>query len=118
MAAPIASPAPRVKSALWVEAHIRRCRAAGLDAYLRRRGDGDAGQVFLKIAALDGTATVLSQAIDGAGERVWLRATGAAPVADGAAEAYLARQLRRDPDAFVVEIEDRNGRHALDEPVV
>jgi hypothetical protein len=114
----MASPVPRIKSALWVEAHIRRCRTIGLDAYLRRRGDGDAGQVFLKIARLDGTATVLSQIIDGAGARAWLSATGAAPVADGAAEAYLARQLRRDPDAFVVEIEDPGGRHALDEPVL
>lgn len=111
-------PAPRVRSALWVEAHIRRCRSAGLDAYLRRRGDADAGAVFLKIAALDGTARVLSQTIDETGERAWLAATGRAPVADAAAEAYLARQIKRDPDVFIVEIEDRDGRHALDEPVI
>ena len=97
---------------------MRRCEAAGLAAYLVRRGDADAGQVFLKVARLDGTATVLSQTIGRDGARAWLRGTGAAPVADAEAEAYLRRQLQRDPDAWVVEIEDRRGLHALDEPVI
>jgi hypothetical protein len=35
-----------------------------------------------------------------------------APEAD--VEAYLTRQLRFDPDIWIVEVEDRAGRHFLD----
>jgi hypothetical protein len=89
-----------------------------MSAYLARRGDDDAGQVFLKISRLDGTATVLSQTIGRDGARAWLRGTGAAPVPEAEADAYVKRHLQRDPDAWVVEIEDRRGQHALDEPVL
>jgi hypothetical protein len=83
-----------------------------------RRGDGDAGTVLLKISRLDGTATVLSQTVNAEGRRAWLRGTGAAPIADADAEAYIQRQRKRDPDLWVIEIEDRRGLFAPDEPVV
>jgi hypothetical protein len=31
-------------------------------------------------------------------------------------DAALARQRRHDPDLWVIEVEDRVGRHLLDEP--
>ena len=36
------------------------------------------------------------------------------PVADTEAEAYLARQIKFDPDCWIVEVEDRAGRNFLD----
>lgn len=39
-------------------------------------------------------------------------ATQSAPDAD--VEAYLARQVKFDPDVWIVEIEDRTGRNFLD----
>ena len=43
---------------------------------------------------------------------------GAAPVADAEAEAYIQRQRKRDPDLWVIEIEDKRGLFAPDEPVI
>jgi hypothetical protein len=60
---------------------------------------------------------VLSPSNGGDGTRIWLRATGAAPVAEADADGYIARQVKRDPDLWVIEIEDRHGRHCLDDPV-
>ena len=111
--------APRLKTDIWATALIRRWNgSAEVVATLVRRGDSDAGAVLIKISRLDGTATVLSQTVNADGKRAWLRGTGVAPVADADAESYIQRQRKRDPDLWVIEIEDRRGLFAPDEPVI
>lgn len=107
----------RLKAEIWVKALIRRASVAGCPAMVARRGHEDAGTVYVKVNRLDNTATVFAPTWGADGERVWMCATGEGPVADGEAEAYLAKQAKFDPDFWVVEIEDREGRHFLTEPV-
>ncbi len=109
-------PTPRLKSALYVQALIRRVEAAGASAYLVRRGAEEAGAVFLKLNRLDGSTTVLSPARRG-DEKVWTRPLGDGADAQRCAD-YFAKQVRYDPDIWVVEIEDREGRSFVDEPIV
>jgi hypothetical protein len=107
----------RLKAEFWVKALLRRCAAADAPAVVVRRGDADAGAVLVKVNRLDGSACVYAPGWGLEGERIWRRGTGPAPAPDAEAEAYIARQTRRDPDLWVVEIEDRAGRHFLTEPV-
>lgn len=86
-------------------------------ATVARKGEPSAGAVLIKVAVLDGTAYVLSQSIDMDGKTIWLKSTGKERVSDGEAEDYIKRSSNRDPDLWVVEIEDRAGRHFLTEPV-
>jgi hypothetical protein len=106
----------RLKSAIYVQALIRRCEVAGAAAYLVRRGAEEAGAVFIKINRLDGTCTVLSPARRGE-ERIWTRPIGEA-ADDARAADYFAKQIRIDPDVWIVEIEDREGRVLVDEPIL
>ena len=108
---------PRIAAEIWIKAHIRRCHGAGIFATLIRRGDATAGAVLLKLNNLNGEFFVLSRALDGQGSQYWLKAMGPAPVSETEAEAYIERQLKYDPDLWVLEIEDREGRHLFDEPV-
>ena len=107
----------RLKAEFWVKALLRRCAVANAPAMVVRRGDADAGAALVKVNDLKGGATVLAAGWAADGGRVWRRATGPQPVSDAEAEAYIARQLERDPDIWVVEIEDKAGRHFLTEPV-
>ncbi len=109
--------APRLKAEIWVKALIRRCEVAGAQAMVVRRGDAAAGIVLVKVNRLDRTASVYSPARAGDGSLVWLPATGDGPVPEPDADAYIARQRKFDPDLWVVEIEDRDGRHFLQEPL-
>ncbi|HWU25599.1 MAG TPA: DUF1491 family protein [Rhizomicrobium sp.] len=107
----------RLKAGFFVRALIRRAEVAGAAAYVVRKGAEEAGAILLKISRLDGSAFVLSQARRGEGELVWVKPLGDA--ADDAAVAkYFEKQIRFDPDLWIVEIEDREGRTFVDEPVV
>lgn len=52
----------RLKSEIWVKAYIRRCAGEGVPAVVVRRGDEDAGVIFLKVSRLDGTAALYGPA--------------------------------------------------------
>jgi len=108
---------PRLKAGIFVRALIRRAEVAGAAGYVVRKGAEEAGAVLIKIARLDGTCMVLSQARRGEGEPVWLKPLGERADA-AAASAYFERQIKYDPDLWIVEIEDREGRSFVDEPVV
>lgn len=108
---------PRLKTGLYVKALVRRAQIAGASAYVARRGAEEAGALILKLARLDRTCTVLSQARRGEGELVWIKPLG--DTSDEAAAAkYFEKQLRYDPDLWIVEIEDRDGRAFVDETIV
>jgi hypothetical protein len=95
---------PRVKAGIWVSMATRLSDIAGRPAVVVRKGDPDAGGVLCVLRGREGLM-VLSQVRDAEGRPAWLRATGEAPVDEQAADAYIARQVGRDPDLWVVEFE-------------
>jgi len=107
----------RLKSGIWVAALIRRCAAEAVPAMVVRKGDETAGTIFVKVNRLDGLADVFSPARRGDGSKVWMHALGADPVPEADADAYIERQAKFDPDIWVIEIEDRAGRHFIGEEV-
>ncbi|HEY3638361.1 MAG TPA: DUF1491 family protein [Rhizomicrobium sp.] len=108
---------PRLKAGIYVKALIRRAEVAGASVYVLRHGAEEAGAIYLKLARSDRSCTVLSQARRGDGELVWMKPLGDASDED-AANKYFEKQMRFDPDLWIVEIEDREGRAFVDEPVV
>lgn len=108
---------PRLKAGIFVRALIRRAQVAGASAFVVRKGAEEAGAVILTLSRLDGTSLLLNQARNGKGELVWAK-----PLGDWGAEdkarAWLDKQIRFDPDLWIVEIEDREGRAFVDEPIV
>jgi hypothetical protein len=109
----------RLKSSIWVAAYLRRCQTAGVFGAVRRRGAEEAGAVFVKVASLDGNAMLYVPAPQAVYddsrpiERLFMP-TSKAPVPEPSVEERLQKEIRFDPDAWIVETEDRTGRHFLD----
>jgi hypothetical protein len=109
----------RLKSSIWVAAYLRRCQTEGIFGAVRRRGAEDAGAVFVKVGTLDGNAMLYAPAPQTVyddsrpAERLFAPAS-AQPQPEASVEERLAREIRFDPDVWIVETEDREGRHFLD----
>ena len=109
----------RLKAEIWVKAYIRRCQHEGAAAVLARRGDEDAGAIYIKVSRLDGTALLFGPAPAGLEEaredRRWVACLDRAPAAEADADAYLQRQIDFDPDIWIIAVEDSRGRHFLED---
>jgi hypothetical protein len=108
----------RLRSDIWVSAYLRRCAVEGAYAVLRRRGASEAGAIFVKIDRLDGTALLFgpapqSELRDG-DDHIFAPLHKAAHIDPLDAEERLKREITFDPDVWIVEVEDRQGRCFLD----
>jgi hypothetical protein len=107
-----------LKTDFWASALLRRAQIGGAFAAVVRKGDTDAGAVLVKVATLDGRARLYGPARNGDGERIWLDlSAGKLGDVEADVDADIRRRVDDDPDLWVVEIEDRQGRHFLEEPV-
>ena len=82
-------------------------------AYVMAKGDATAGAVVVKVATMDGAARLFERRFDlEQDRRIW---SVLAEGGEGEIDAILTRARARDPDLWVIEIEDRAGRHLLDQ---
>lgn len=104
-----------LSSDIWVSALLRRVEQAGSFAYVARRGDKSFGAVLVKVLNLRTRDTYVLREAQKGEESVWMQPVETKDEAD--LDAWIARQAKYDPDIWVVEIEDSEGRHFLTERV-
>ncbi len=104
---------PRLTTRFWVDAYRARLRLHDIPAFVTAHGDDDAGAVIVKQSPLDGTARAFTRGFDlTTGARRW-QVLAEGPEAE--VDAAINRQKGFDPDLWVIEVEDRAGRHLLDQ---
>lgn len=107
----------RLKTEIRVSAHLRRAQAEGAFATVIRRGDPDAGAVAVKVFVSAARARLYIQSRDLDGNPVWREPFADDQQTDGIErkiDAWLEKEASIDPDLWIVEIEDREGRAFLD----
>lgn len=104
----------RLTAEIWVSAYLARLRALAIPAFVVSRGDDTAGAVLIKLNTLDGRAVCYQRSFDlMTGERKWVVLVEGD---EAEVDASVAKQRGFDPDLWVIEVEDKAGRHLLDEP--
>lgn len=101
----------RLSTELFVQGHVRQCFAQGLTAVIAHKGDAWGGAILIKLNLLGPGCKLLTQTRDQEGKIAWLPVQAGALLTEMDADAYIARSVHRDPDLWVVEIEDRTGRN-------
>lgn len=105
---------PSLKTGFWTSALIRNAEQNGAFAAVIRKGDPDAGACLVKVRTLDGNAVLYRPVRNTSGARVWWPK---GPISEPEIDDYINRRIDDDPDLWVLEIEDRKGRHFLTEPI-
>ena len=103
----------RLSSDLWVAAYLARLNGAGVFAHIAHKGDPTAGAIAVKLATMDGRASLFVRSYDGDGNRIWT--TLVVNQEEQETDAAVVRQRGFDRDLWVVEVEDPRGRHLLDQ---
>lgn len=104
----------RLTSEIWVSAYLKRLQLVEIPAFVVQRGDKTAGAVLVKLNTLDGQACCYQRSFDlMTGDRAWV-VLAEGPEAE--VDASINKQCSFDPDIWVIEVEDKNGRHLLDAP--
>ena len=104
----------RLTSDIWVSAYLTRLRLVNIQAFVVARGDATAGAVLVKLNTLDGKGRVFQRSLDmTTGARNWIELIAGDELE---LDAAITRQRSYDPDLWVIEVEDRAGRHLLGEP--
>lgn len=108
----------RVTTALWVSALVRRAYGAGTPAVVMRHGAEEAGAIFILIDRLDGTADLYGPAPQSVfdeekpSDRKFQRLAEATATAE--LSARIDKEVRFDPDLWLVAIEDRAAQTSFD----
>lgn len=104
----------RLTTEIWIAAYLTRLRLATIPVFVLQKGDHTAGAVLVKVNTLDGQACCYQRSFDlMSGERRWVvLSDGDEPDVD----ASIAKQKSFDPDLWVLEVEEKSGRHLLDDP--
>lgn len=104
----------RLTSRFWVDAYLTRLRLEDIPAFVTAHGDDNAGAVLIKLSTLNGLAMAFTRGFDlTTGDRTWTELTSG-PEQD--VDVAISRQRSFDMDLWVIEVEDRQGRHLLDAP--
>ena len=107
----------RLRSDIWVDAYRRRCEALGGFVTLRRKGAQEAGAIFLCVSQPDRSVNVYGPAPQSAyaetGMSCKFMRHNQEPWTMLDLDPFLDKQIRFDPDLWIVDVEDGRGRHFL-----
>lgn len=94
---------------------MRRLNAEGVPYYITQKGAYAGGLVLLKINMLGEGCLLLTQQRDFETNKLgWANALEHEMVEESDADDYIQRAVSRDPDLWVIEVEDREKRNPFE----
>jgi hypothetical protein len=108
----------RLRTDFWVSALRRRVEEAGAYVSVARRGADEAGTVFVVVDRGDGSFDLYGPAPqsvfdeDHAGDRLFSLIVAEAPAET--TQSRMQQEIRFDPDLWLIDIEDKQGRAFVD----
>ena len=104
----IEQPPLRTPTHIWLDAKIRELSAQGVGVYVTHKGEKMSGLVLLKIIATPQDCKLQTQQRNFETNALeWVNVFENDIIKEDKADEYITRSIKRDPDQWVVEIEDK-----------
>lgn len=107
-------PEARLPVHLLIDAGLGSLNARGVFYYIHQRGEQNTGTILLKLNNLEDQCRLLTQQRDLDGKLDWVDAMRKEQVEEVDADQYIQRAISRDPDLWVIEIEDREMKNPFE----
>lgn len=107
----------RLKTSLWVEAHLRQCFLSDMPAFVVAKGDAERGGIILKLNRFSGGIDLFEQALDFDGNKLWRSIGKYTQDTEREADAALIKKRQFDTDIWIIEVEDQRSAYQLDAPI-
>lgn len=104
----------RLPTHLWVGAGLARCSGDGIAAVVVSKGDPHGGMVLVRVDRLGDGVLLFGQERGLDGSLGWRIIMEDAPAEEPRIPSYVEKASNRDPDLWVIDVEDRNGRNPFD----
>lgn len=106
----------RLPTALYVDAHLKNLTAEARFYHFIQKGNHGSGIVMLKLNSLQGKVKLIVQERDFMTDQMtWAAALEEEIVDEPQADEYIQRAISRDPDLWVIEIEDKEMQNPFEE---
>ncbi len=104
----------------WIDALARRANVAGAFATISHIGDDQRGDVIIMTRDINGLVRLFGKAPPGLHDETTFEqlTPDASQMSEAEATKYVNRRLSYDSDLWVIEIDDKEGRHFLTEKVI
>jgi hypothetical protein len=103
----------RLTSSFWIQAYIKKLNLMGVPAFVVSHGDNTAGAIVVKVNKLNGDAILFERSFSlEKNISQWSKSQSGD---EKELDELLSRQLSRDSDLWIVEIESRQGNAYLDD---
>ena len=106
----------RLPTALYVDAQLKNLEQEAKYYHFIQKGNHSSGLIVLKINNLSGKVKLILQERDFMTNKMqWVSGLEEDIVEEQEADAYIQRAVSRDPDLWIIEIEDREMQNPFED---
>ena len=101
----------RLTTSILVSSALRRAQVNGILAAVLRQGDEQAGTIFVEVEIDSVKSSLYGRQVSFDGDYEWVCLTGEVPVSAADVAERLQKESARDPDCWIVCVQDPKGRN-------
>lgn len=102
----------RVTSEFWISSYMKRLELQAIPFFIIKKGDKKAGAIIIRVSDMRGKSKIFVQCQSQSVDRRWVELANGL---DFEMDEVIQKQREFDLDLWILEIEERNNIHLLDD---
>ena len=96
----------RLRREIWIKAQLKICDKLFISAVITKKGDPESGSIIIRLNKNYETCSIYKPINNINSQQEWMHVGGSKIVENRVAYDYIQKEIRRDQDIWVLEIDD------------